>query len=158
MVKIENYENYYVSKNVGVFRKLKNDKYKKLKPMLDSHGYSYVQLCKNGKKKNHKLHRLMAQYFIENPENKPEVNHKNGIKSDWQCENLEWVTKKENIQHSYDTNLRKSGFSIKYADEVIHQIKNRLSVGHKIRFIVKELSVPRSLVRDVKYKATKRYE
>lgn len=71
-----------------------------LKPATKGRGYMYVQLSKNGRARPKHVHRLVAEAFIPNPENKPTVNHKNGNKADNSVENLEWATYTENNMHS----------------------------------------------------------
>ena len=80
-----------------------------LKPKKNSDGYLFVTLSSKGKTKNHYIHRLVAIAFVENEENKPEVNHLNGIKTCNRSTNLAWVTHAENIQHAYDSGLAKKG-------------------------------------------------
>lgn len=70
-----------------------------LKPVLSSGGYYRVRLWLNGYAKNFLVHRLVAEAFIQNPNQKPEVNHKDGDKSNNCVENLEWVTGTENKRH-----------------------------------------------------------
>lgn len=68
---------------------------------LTNKGYCRVGLYKNGIKKNHQVHRLVADAFLNNELNKEQVNHINGIKNDNRVNNLEWVTNSENRLHSY---------------------------------------------------------
>ena len=70
------------------------------------HGYYEISLKKNKKEKRFKIHRLVALTFIPNPDNKPEVNHKDGDKSNNCVDNLEWVTSKENKKHAWETGLQ----------------------------------------------------
>jgi DNA repair exonuclease SbcCD nuclease subunit len=67
----------------------------------------YLRICIKGKMKN--IHVLVAEEFIPNPDNKPVVNHKDGIKTNNHLRNLERVTRSENLQHAYDTGLKKQG-------------------------------------------------
>ena len=69
--------------------------------------YMKVHLYKDGVSKFYYVHRLVALAFIPNPHNKPQINHKNGKKTDNRAINLEWSTSQENIQHAIDTGLRK---------------------------------------------------
>lgn len=70
-------------------------------------GYVGVSLFKDGKRKRERIHRLVAEAFLENLENKKCVNHKNGIKWDNRVENLEWCTHSENTKHSHRVLKRK---------------------------------------------------
>ncbi len=71
-------------------------------------GYLGVTLCYQNTRRSISIHRLVALAFIPNPENKPQVNHKNGVKTDNRLENLEWVTASENVIHSFSVLGRKA--------------------------------------------------
>jgi hypothetical protein len=104
---IEGYNNRYQVSNLANVRSLNYGRMKMIKNLvacINGHGYPQVRLI--GKVVT--VHRLIAQAFIPNPENKPEVNHINGIKSDNRLENLEWVTSKVNAQHAWDIGLNES--------------------------------------------------
>ena len=74
-------------------------KEKILKPSNDKDGYLLVGLYKNRKMKTFKVHRIVCLAFLENPDNLPQINHKNEIKTDNRVENLEWITPKENTNY-----------------------------------------------------------
>lgn len=76
-----------------------------LTPTDNGKGYLIIGLCKDGKRKNFYIHRLVAEAFIDNPEKKPVVNHKDYNTRNNDVNNLEWVTQKENIAHSIN-NMR----------------------------------------------------
>lgn len=83
---------------------------KLLKPGLDKDGYVRMRFCLGSKQndivgKSIGVHIVVAMAFINNPLNKPLINHKNGIKTDNRIDNLEWCTSSENVQHAYDTGL-----------------------------------------------------
>jgi hypothetical protein len=92
--------NYVISED-GRTWSVRKKKY--LKAYTGPNGYPYVTL--NGKVDY--IHRILAKLFIPNPEDKPEVNHKDYNRSNFNLNNLEWVTTEENIQHAYLYELRK---------------------------------------------------
>lgn len=99
---IDEYPNYSVS-NLGNIR---NDKRGKLlKLSMNTWGYCTVSLYKNGIERRLSVHRLVAMSFIANPLNKKEVNHINGNKRDNSTDNLEWMTRSENMKHATDNGL-----------------------------------------------------
>lgn len=77
----------------------KNSKVRILKTELSKKGYLRVGLTKDGKQKKYLVHRLVAIAFLDNPNNLPEVNHRNEIKTDNRVENLEWMSRRDNMNY-----------------------------------------------------------
>lgn len=107
--KIDGKETDYYVLDSGEVYSTKHNKFKKIKPQKQKHGYMLVHLHVNNKSVYKWLHRMVAETFIPNPENKPEVNHKDGDKENNDVSNLEWNTSKENIDHAFENELRKCG-------------------------------------------------
>lgn len=128
---IEDYEGIYQISNLGRVKSLEKTMWNNhqnikkeemiLKPNKDGKGYFCVKLYKNKKCKMKKVHRLVAQAFIDNPNNKKQVNHIDGNKENNCVNNLEWCTCQENIKHSWKNHLHKplKGKDNKLSKEVL---------------------------------------
>ena len=142
---IKGYEGLYQVSNLGRVRSLdryvkQNHNTKQLKkgkiiqPTKNHKGYLGLKLCKENTSKKVSIHRLVAQTFIPNLENKPQVNHINGIKTDNGVENLEWCTCSENIKHAFDTGLKKSNKGVNnpmYGKHHTEETKKKIGGVHK---------------------------
>ena len=120
---IKGYEDRYVVSNLGRVKRLERItcqniylEEKLLQNQNNGNGYFKVHLFKNGRTKDKYIHRLVAEAFISNPENKKEVNHKDGDKANNFVENLEWVTPSENQKHACKIGLHLP-FEIKFGKD-----------------------------------------
>ena len=95
------YKGYYVTKCGKVFNRYGRE----LKPSLNKGGYKFLSLSHQGKPKTTMLHRMLAECFIPNPHNYPQINHRDGNKVNNELSNLEWCTPSYNVQHAWDTGL-----------------------------------------------------
>lgn len=108
---IDGYQGYYQASNLGRVRGLdrrvldyrgpRNMKGKILKLRLNKAGYLAINLSKEGVRNGFFIARLVAQAFIPNPDGLPEVDHINEVKTDNRAENLQWLTRQENIERSH---------------------------------------------------------
>ena len=121
---IKGYEGKYIVSNYGEvisLPRLKQNNSKKQyvepkelsKNVSSTNGYVYVLLCNKGKCKNVRLHKLVAEAFIPNPYNLPQINHKDGNKQNNKVDNLKWCTCQENIRHAYNNGLASNKNKIK---------------------------------------------
>ena len=100
---IKDFPGYFVDNKGNVYSRNYNHtgRIKKLTPKKTKFGYLMITVRNANKNAYKQLHRLVAEAFIPNPENKSQVNHKNGIKTDNRIENLEWATASENVLHRF---------------------------------------------------------
>ena len=91
-------EGYYITPNGMVLKVI---------AVTTGWGYKWTKVRQSGKQKSMFIHRMVASAFVPNPDNKPQVNHKNGDKFDNRSENLEWVTPSENKRHAHALGLIK---------------------------------------------------
>ena len=129
---IKGYEGLYQVSNLGRVKSLGRETLSKRGVLMkfkgrmlslnskDKDGYILVSLVRNKQKTTSKVHRLVCEAFLPNPENRPQVNHKNGIKNDNRLDNLEWCTSSENQLHSIHTLSKK----ILKGEEIGHNVLN----------------------------------
>ena len=117
---IKGFEGLYEVSDQGRVRSLKFGKERILKPIRMSKGYLFVNLCKNGEMKKCLVHRLVAQTFIPNPDNLPQVNHKDEDKENNSVQNLEWCDQKYNINYG----IRNQMVSMKLSKPVLQFTKD----------------------------------
>lgn len=117
---IKGFENYYQISNLGNIKsmghefmckdgKIKSRNPKILKPCVASTGYLHINLCRDGIRKSVTIHSLVANHFIDNPQNFKEIDHLNGIKNDNRVINLKWVTRQGNLLSQNWTHKKRVG-------------------------------------------------
>lgn len=111
-------------------------------------GYLQVKLCNRGNVKTISIHRLVALYFIPNPENKKEVNHKYGDKTKNTVNDLEWSTPKENTHHSVTNGLKPITCKLSKLD--VKFIKYWLKCGYKQKEIALHFNISKVTISDIK--------
>jgi hypothetical protein len=122
---------------------------KALYPKLNKDGYPRVSIYVNGKPRSMVVHRMVAKAFIPNPEDKPCVNHKDGIKTNCNVTNLEWVTHKEN--HDHAKNVLKVGmYSVTVDQMLINKIQMLVDALEGIGKINKDEAIRVRIYRALK--------
>jgi HNH endonuclease len=152
---LELYENYYVCSSGVVFSTKKGGP-AAMKP-VDINGYKQVGLSFGKQRKAMLVHRLVALAFLDNPENHPQVNHKNGIKSDNSLENLEWCNAKQNMHHADAIGIKPLGSGYKdnaktkrkLNEKQINWIINMYKDNHAIKTISEYLKIDSQVIYQI---------
>ena len=120
-----------------------------LRPTLNSFGYLRISLNFDGAQKTEKIHRLVALVFLDNPNNLPEVNHKDGNKQNNCSSNLEWCDRPHNIRHALTNSLIKT----KLDEDDVVSIREKARQGTPLRKIAEEYGLVEGTIWNiVKYK------
>lgn len=155
---VEGYEGDYQVSNFARVKSLRRKKTKIIKLDIIHTGYLRATFYKDGKTKSHYVHVLVAKAFIPNPENKSDVNHINGVKTDNRVENLEWTTRSENIIHAFANGLSKKGCEhgrAKFTAEQVREIRRDCVPGDPergFRAYAEKFNVNHKIVRDAYYR------
>ena len=150
---VKSYEGLYLVSDTGIVKSLPRNTTngKIMSNKKEKGGYLSVILSKDGVVKTKKTHVLVAEAFIPNPKNKPQVNHIDGDKSNNNVNNLEWCTASENALHAYNV-LNIKGGNSKYSDEFKLEIKKELLKGVGIRKLSRDFGVSTTTIYNIKNK------
>jgi len=113
------------------------------------HGYLVVSLWKNGETTKRTIHRLVAEAFIPNTYDLPEVNHKDGIKTHITSDNLEWSTHQNNTKHAFAAGLNAKGedrTQAKLTDKAVRAIRKAGAIGYTQSCLAKQWGVSKSVI------------
>ena len=143
---------YYQVSDLGRIKSLKHGRETIMVGGLSSSGYHCVTFLVNKNQSTKTTHRLVAEYFVPNPDNLPCVNHINGIKTDNRAVNIEWCTYKQNSQHALKTGLMKSGEGCPqtiHSEDKIRKIFELRKIGIPRKEILIELGISVHVYKDV---------
>jgi hypothetical protein len=164
---IPGWDGYYEISNLGnvmrcyrIVFKPRRLKYKSqiIKPWKDRNGYLLVTLRRLDERRHMQVHRIVATVFIDNPDNKPQINHNDCNKTNNIYSNLQWVTQNENMKHASDNGLLAIGErnkSSKLNTDNVLKIKELIKCGTRVMDVHKEFSfVTPSAIRNIKNNIT----
>jgi hypothetical protein len=160
---IKGYEGMYAISESGIVYSIKrkgkgfHNTGRVLKPYVNIGGYYMVSLYNNHKKKNYFIHRLIAEHFIDNPSNKPFINHKNGVRTDNRIYNLEWATMAENNAHAYSELKKVAAFSKLSKDQVYDIRELKLVFGYSNKYIAETFGVSKQTINRIVNQSTWRH-
>ena len=146
---VENYEGFYKVSNYGRVKSNHEKRKIVLRPTINEWGYPFCSLCKFTTKRSFQIHRLVAQNFIPNPENKPQVNHKDGNKENACVWNLEWSTSLENIFHAYQAGLKQNRTMTEEQVKYIRKIHKRYDKKFGTFALARYFDVSHSTIDDI---------
>jgi len=167
---IPNTNGIYFASNVGTIKSIDHtaclnngfsriQKGRILKPHICKKGYLQLSIKLNNKRIHTSAHRLVALAFIENPNNYPQVNHINTIKTDNRVENLEWCTNKQNNSHAIENNLMRPNYGeknhmAKLKNEDVFLIIDRINKGETMSKISRDYSMSVTAISNIYHRKT----
>lgn len=150
------YEDLYAISSLGYIYSKRRQR--KMKPSIDGWRYRQIYLSNQGTTTRFSLHRLVASYFVPNPDGKKEVNHKDGDKGNNAASNLEWSTRSENMLHGFRIGIMdhkgdKHGYRKLSSTDVL-DIRKKISNGVRLVDLEREYGVSNGCICDIKAKRT----